>query len=93
MKLNPGFELRNICGENVIIAHGVENIDFMKIVTLNESAADIWNALSGQAFTLDDAVRVFTDAYEVDADTARRDCEQLLADWRELGFLDEQEKE
>ena len=25
MKIKNGFELRNVCGENVIIAHGVEN--------------------------------------------------------------------
>ena len=35
MKIKNGFELRNVCGENVIIAHGVENIDFTKVITTN----------------------------------------------------------
>ena len=43
MKIKPGFELRMMCGENVIIAYGEENINFSKIIALNESATVIWN--------------------------------------------------
>ena len=39
MKIKKGFELRDICGEKVIIASGIENIDFNKMISLNESAA------------------------------------------------------
>ena len=42
MKIKNGFELREVCGENVIIAHGVDNIDFTKVISLNESAAFLW---------------------------------------------------
>ena len=28
MRIKPGFELRSICGEHIIIAHGLDNIDF-----------------------------------------------------------------
>lgn len=41
MKIKPGFELRKICGENIVISHGMENIFFTKIITFNESAAII----------------------------------------------------
>ena len=46
MKIKEGFELRSICGENIIIAHGKQNINFTKVISLNESAADVWNALA-----------------------------------------------
>ena len=39
MKIKKGFELRNVCGEHVVIATGIENVDFSKMITLNESAA------------------------------------------------------
>ena len=42
MKAKTGFHLRNICGENVIVAEGIENIDFSKIISMNESAAYLW---------------------------------------------------
>lgn len=87
MRIKEGFELRNICGENIVIGHGLENINFTKVISMNESAADIWNQLVGKEFTLDDMVRVLTDNYEVDEETARRDCEKLLKDWQEAEFL------
>ena len=37
MKTKKGFKLRTICGENVIVAEGIENIDFSKIISMNES--------------------------------------------------------
>ena len=88
MKIRNGFELRKICGENIIVAHGIENIDFTKVISMNESAADVWHAVEGKDFTLDDMVQFFLDEYEVDEETARRDCEKLLSDWQEAGFLE-----
>jgi hypothetical protein len=31
MRTKKGFELRELCGEQVIVGQGVENIDFSKI--------------------------------------------------------------
>ena len=88
MKIKEGFELRNICGENIVIGHGVENINFTKVISMNESAADIWNVIVDKEFTLDDMVQVLLDNYEVDEETARRDSEKLLQDWCEAGFVE-----
>ena len=89
MKIKEGFELRNICGENIVIGHGVENINFTKVISMNESAADIWNVIVDKEFTLDDMVQVLLDNYEVEEETARRDSEKLLQDWCEAGFVEE----
>ena len=89
MKIKEGFELRNICGENIVIGHGVEHINFTKVISMNESAADIWNVIVDKEFTLDDMVQVLLDNYEVDEETARRDSEKLLQDWCEAGFVEE----
>ena len=35
MKIKKGFVLRDICGENIIVAEGKENIDFTKIISMN----------------------------------------------------------
>ena len=39
MRIKEGFELREMCGEHIIIATGVANIDFSTVISLNESAA------------------------------------------------------
>ena len=88
MRIKEGFELRNICGENIVIGHGVDNINFTKVISMNESAADIWHAIVDKDFTLDDMVQVLLDNYEVDKETARRDSEKLLQDWTEAGFVE-----
>ena len=83
MQIKPGFELRNICGENIIIAHGVQNIDFSKVITLNESAAVV-----GKTFTEQDIVNVLTDEYEVDLMTAQDDANVLVASWKDAGLIE-----
>lgn len=88
MKIKNGFELREICGEYLIIAHGRENIDFTKVITLNESAADVWKAVVGKTFTVDDMRIAITDLYDIDDDTALKDSEKLLTQWKEAGLLE-----
>ncbi len=87
MRIKPGFELRNICGEHIIIAHGLDNIDFTKVITLNESAADVWYAVVDKDFTLEDMTNALLENYEVDEEQARNDAGQLLDSWREVGFI------
>lgn len=37
MKAKNGFNLRTVCGENILVAEGEENIDFSNIISMNES--------------------------------------------------------
>lgn len=89
MRIKSGFELREICGEHIIVAHGVENIDFTKVITLNESAADLWNAVIDKDFTAEELAKAFTEMYEVDEQTALNDSERLLQSWIEAGLVEE----
>ena len=51
MKTKIGFNLRQICGENVIIAEGEENIDFSNIISMNESSAYLWKNIQDKEFS------------------------------------------
>lgn len=88
MKIKEGFKLREICGENVIVAHGEKNIDFSKVIHLNESAADMWKAIDGKEFAIADMVKALTDNYEVEAETAEKDASKVLNEWIELGIIE-----
>ena len=88
MKTKKGFNLRDVCGAFVIIAEGVENIDFNNIVSLNETAAHVWKEVQGKDFSIDDMVAALTAEYEVDAETAKADCEQLAKNWIEAGICE-----
>lgn len=87
MKIKQGFELRVICGEAIVVAHGKENIDFSKIISLNESAAYLWRQVEGQDFDAALLAKLLTEEYEVDEATALRDAEKTMADWQETGLI------
>lgn len=90
MKIKDGFELRMICGESIVMAVGKDNADFTKLLSLNDSAALIWNELVDEdEFTLDDMVEVLLDNYEVEEETARQDCEDILDEWKSIGVVEE----
>jgi hypothetical protein len=88
MKTKKGFKLRTICGENVIVAEGIENIDFSRIISMNESAAYLWNKIQGKDFTANNLVELLLEEYEVDEDTARQDVQQLIIKWQEAGIIE-----
>ena len=89
MKTKQGFRLRNVCGENVIVAEGIENIDFSKIISMNTSAAYLWQKVEGQSFTADDLARYLCDEYEVDENTAKADAQTVVKQWLEAGIIEE----
>ena len=87
MKQKEGFTLRNICVENIIVAEGLANIDFGHIITLNESAAYLWQKAKGQDFTIEDLTKWLTEEYEVDEATARHDAQQLADAWQKASII------
>lgn len=88
MKIKDGFELMTVCDQNIIISHGVQNINFSKVITLNESASVVWNAMVGKTFTIEDAAKALTDEYEVDEATALADAEKLVNDWLDAEIVE-----
>lgn len=88
MKTKKGFTLRTICGENIIVAEGLANINFGHLITLNESAAYLWKKACEQEFTLDDLAQWLMDEYEVDEPTALADARKLVDSWVKAGIID-----
>ena len=86
MKMKQGFELMDVCGEAVVVAHGKENIDFSKVISLNESAAYLWRKVEGQEFDAQTLAQLLTEEYEVDVDTALRDAQKMMQDWQDAGL-------
>ena len=88
MKTKKGFNLRTVCGENIIVAEGLENIDFSRIINLNESAAFLWRSIQEKNFDVDALTNLLTSEYEVDEQTARQDIEKLIDEWYNAGLID-----
>ena len=87
MKKKPGINMRNICGENIIVAEGNVNIDFTNILSLNESAAYLWQRIGDEHFDIDTLTQWLMEEYEVDIDTARQDVIAMVDKWLELNII------
>ncbi|MBQ0046376.1 MAG: PqqD family protein [Prevotellaceae bacterium] len=88
MKIKKGFEVQHVCGEHVIIACGEENIDFSKVISLNETSNYLWENLEGKEFDVKTMAELLLKEYEVDEATATKDCQSLADAWMEAGLLD-----
>lgn len=88
MKIKKGFVLRNICGENIIVAEGKENIDFTKIISMNESSAFLWERVKDIDFDAATLKELLCAEYDVDETTAKNDAEALLNSWLEAKIIE-----
>ena len=88
MKIKEGFKLRTICGQHVVSGEGTGNVNFSKLITLNETAAYLFDKLAGAGeFTPEQMADLLVDAFEVERETALADSEKLAAKWAEIGLL------
>lgn len=88
MKTKKGFVLRNVCGENIIVAEGKENIDFTKIISMNETAAYLWKNVEGKEFDSATLMSLLINEYEVDDATANKDAKNIAKQWIEAGIAE-----
>ena len=72
--------MRSLCGQNVIQAVGPKNVNFSKIISLNETAAYLFDKVNGKGEFTPEVLRdLLTEAYEVDAETALADAKTAVA--------------
>ena len=88
MKIKKGFELREVCGEHIIVAYGRENIDFNKVISLNESATYLWKNIVDKEFSSEMMADLLQQEYDVDAETATRDAKALFDEWMKVGLVE-----
>ncbi|MBR6055236.1 MAG: PqqD family protein [Bacteroidales bacterium] len=89
MKIKDGFILRKICGQSVISGEGAANVNFSKLVSLNETASFLFSKVVGGEFTPESMADLLTGEYEVDYERALSDCRSLCDQWKEIGILED----
>ena len=88
MTIKEGFVLRTICGQNVVSGEGTSQVNFSKLVSLNDTAAYLFKAVQGREFTAETLADLLLEEYEVDRETALKDAESLCAQWKEIGIAE-----
>lgn len=89
MKKIDGFVMRRLGQEAMIVAESVDLIDFDRIVSLNSSAAYVWESLPDTDFTTQTITDILMRRYDVDDKLACKDAEDLVKVWLKAGIIKE----
>lgn len=87
MRTVEGFTLRSLAKEYILTAENIRNINFNKLISLNESAAYLWESVNGKEFDAKTLADLLVARYEIDDETALRDSEAIIVKWKEAGVV------
>ena len=73
MKIIDGFRLRDVMGQATVIGEGVGQVNFNKLVTLNDSAAYLWKSVEGKEFDAEMLASLLVD---------------ISSQWKEIGLVE-----
>ena len=89
MKIKEGFILRQLCGEFIVVGEGLAQVNFNKMLSLNASAAYLWQSVAGREFTVEDMATLLTDKYEVTFEQALKDAGKVAEVWLREGVVEQ----
>ena len=88
MKIKEGFVLRPLGKEFIVLGEGVSQVDFNKMVTLNETAAYLWKEVEGKEFTEETIKNLLLEKYDVSEEIAAKDSEAIARKGIEIGVAE-----
>ncbi len=89
-KRMDGYLLREIAGDNVLIARGNVALEVNGVYIFNETGALLWNALE-QYTTAEALADALASSYNIDRDQASRDVNMYLEKMRNNNLLEVKE--
>ena len=89
MKIKQQYKVREMAGEYVVIMQGKLGSDLTRIISLNESALYLWNALEGKSFDVTTVANMLAEFYGIDDAVAERDAARWIEKLDECGLLED----
>ena len=87
MRTKKGFRLRELGGDYILIGESAELVNFNNIISLNEAAAYLWQAVQDKEFDVETLTQLLLAEYEVEEDIARKDAQATIDDWQKIGIV------
>ena len=81
MKIKKGYRLRPLGKEYILVAEGLDVMDANTMMSMNATAAFLWEAVEGKEFDAETMVQLLLDEYDVDRETAEKDVKALIQTW------------
>ncbi len=89
MRFKKGYRLRSLGQEFILIAEGLEAVDFSRMISMNESAAFLWKEVEGKDFDAEMLAALLVDNYGITRETAQNDVAALLESWSAAGLIED----
>ena len=89
MKTRKGYRLRQLGKEYILVAEGLEVLDANTMVSMNATAAFLWDTVKGKEFDADALVQLLLDEYDVDREMAEKDVKALLETWTKANVIED----
>lgn len=87
--VKSGFRLRKLGSEFILIGEGIEQVNFNKMITMNETAAFLWEKVQdGTPFDAQALADRLCEEYEVSPEQALHDAQAAADKWLESGIID-----
>ena len=88
MKTIEGFKLRKLGNEYILVGESMELINFNKMITLNETAAFLWEEASKGEFDAGSLCNALCAEYDVTPEQAMTDVDNTIKSWLEAGVIE-----
>lgn len=89
MKIKSGFRLRPLGNEFILVGEGIEQVNFNKMITMNEVAAFLWQkAESADSFDAEQLATWLTEDYDVTFQQALQDAQNTIDSWLNAGIIE-----
>ena len=89
MKTRKGYVLRDLGSEFVLVAEGLEAVDFSRMISMNASAAFLWEEVEGTDFDVDTLASLLMEEFDITRETAEQDATKLLQNWKDANLIEE----
>jgi hypothetical protein len=87
MKRKADFAMHDVGGENLVVPLGAQVMDLNGIITLNRTAACVWELLE-QDRSLDELAAAVAERFDVGVEAARADVQAFVAEIAEMGLIE-----
>jgi len=88
MKTRKGYTLRDLGSEYILVAEGLEAVDFTRMISMNSTAAFLWMEVEGRDFDTDTLADLLIEEYGITRDVANHDVAALLKTWESANLIE-----
>ena len=90
MKQKANLVLRKIGNQYLIVDMRDGKTDMSDVYCMNETAAMMWTKIGEREYSVRELAEWMESEYDVDMDTAVRDVEAQVEEWKKFGLIEQE---